>query len=68
MQRFIRYAGQQQNQQQNEQQQQNQQQQYNVADKRAKQSNADAEKPLDISRVKVSSINVSTASKVQNSQ
>ena len=81
---IIQYTGQQQqNQQQNRQQQQNQQQQYNTADKRTKQSNADArtvfeweqedeekrnERTLDVSRVKVNPINVSTASKAQNSQ
>ena len=47
MQGFIQYVGQQQNQQHNQQQQQNQQQQYNVADKRTKQSNADAETPFE---------------------
>ena len=66
-----------------QQQQHNQQQQYNTADKRTKQSNAKAEtvfewgqedeeqrneRTLDISRVKVSPINVSTAPKAQNSQ
>ena len=66
-----------------QQQQHNQQQQYNTADKRTKQSNAKAEtvfewgqedeeqrneRTLDISRVKVSPIDVSTASKAQNSQ
>jgi hypothetical protein len=64
-------------------QQQNQQQVYNPADNGTRQSNADArtlfewrqddeekrnDRTLDVSRVKVTPINVSTASNAQNSQ
>jgi hypothetical protein len=80
---IIQYPGQHhQNQQRG--QQQNQHQQYNTADRRTKQSSDDArpvfkwrqedeeeernDRKIDVSRVKVTPISISTASKAQNSQ
>ena len=80
---ILQYNGQQ-HQHEQQSQQQNQHQQYNTADRRTKQSSVGTKPPfewrqeveeekrnertLDVSRVKVTPISVSTASKAQNSQ